>query len=1011
MKEHFRLYLISIVLLLAGCSRQGFPRAPYFAQEPIVTASSTEGWSKYLSYGSPPDHTLILGGCDTFVDFPGVIYPKETVIEHGYTATTFYANDEPDSIRYGGYYGNVLLMADSKGGGRTEERTVIEPDIYTMEDNLLFALNKLKGLYALRVSPEKKPHFVSGTYIQGFPNELYMKDGTAIVVSAGFEPFTDYDPVLAEGVKGQAMSVGTLFSEFLRSKAVFLNTGNPEQMGIVRSFDLDGQLIESRVVGNVLYAVTFTPAGLYISSFDFSDLSDIRMVDQVVRAVPYVPDDLTLAYVHLHITPELLFVSLPTTLGNTEVLILDISDPQGAISPKGSMTMSGHVLDRFKMDYDRGTFRVITGGWWRNPVSTLFIYDVSDLSSPALLSQLSVGYRENLFASRFDGDRAYIVTYLRMDPLWVIDLSDPRKPKIAGKLTVPGWSQYIEPLRDRLVTLGVDDTVRGERKVSVSLFDVGTRSQPSLLDAVSVGRNATSYGYADFKAFKVLSDLGLILLPYTDREGWWWWGRNAEDAVALIDLKGGGLALRGTLSSIGTVERPFVRDGDLYVLAQRSFQIADIRDRSRPESVSMIRTLRPAQSLQADGKFGLVEDEDGWWEVVKMDTPDLLPTARLRAKGSEADMRLDGTGIYAIGAVGVEEFSGGGPMPMTILPEPWEYQSPLSFYALDLPDNGRPSVRACFRLKNGNFRPEKYIPISEDLLGLYGWGYHSGDPGYSVSGVLLIDKKSWTPKKMIALKDSSYYPGIFTGMMSPKSAFFYPYMTPQSIIAVRNTRVYRSSSTYGSGAYTTYLSVLDLAEPMSPTLTQHNVPGWPVYVSEDETRVVTVETDGGDYYLGGAGFSTGGTLIRGGRIPLDGYPVLRFTDREAAALTRGAWFWGYQSMTAPTVSVIGIGDISAPAVKASKSLPGFWWTLAGLEDGLVFLSTGPYANPVKIREAYVSQWAWSDWEGSYLWAALDLDDLSLRHVFPATVSTSRPVNFRGRVLVPAGSYGLEIFSR
>jgi uncharacterized secreted protein with C-terminal beta-propeller domain len=208
------------------------------------------------------------------------------------------------------------------------------------------------------------------------------------------------------------MSVGTLFKEFLQSKAVFLDTSNPEQMGIIRSFNLEGQLIESRIVGNVLYTINFTPTQLVISSFDFSDRSAIKNISRIARDVPYSQDHLMLAYVQIHITPDLLFVAVPDDQNHTTVLILDISDPNGSISLKGSMKMNGYVLDRFKMDYYEGTFRIITGGW-TSPASNLYIYNIANPSSPSLLSQLSVGWRESLYATRFDGEKAYIVTFMR----------------------------------------------------------------------------------------------------------------------------------------------------------------------------------------------------------------------------------------------------------------------------------------------------------------------------------------------------------------------------------------------------------------------------------------------------------------------------------------------------------------------------------------------------------------------------------------------------------------------
>jgi len=980
--------ILSVLLAFFECTRGKFPSQspPYFSQNAIITRSSTPGWSKYLSYGAPPEHTVFIDECGNLVDFPQAITPEESVYDYGFTTGSYYYNADRETLPWLGGWGMWAMAEFDKGAGQAEKRSVMEPDIYKMDGNLLFALNKLKGLNVIKVDEDKKPHFVNGIYIQGYPNELYMKDDMAIVTSVGFEPMTYYDLLLSENMKGQALSVGTLFQEFLQSKAVFLDMANPEQMGIIQSFPLEGQLIESRIVGNVLYAITFTPTQLFISSFDFSNRSAITNISRIVQDVPYADDYLMLAYVQIHITPDLLFVAVPDGLNHTTVLILDISDPNGFISLKGSMKMDGYVLDRFKMDYYEGTFRIITGGW-TSPASNLYIYDITNPSSPALLSQLAVGWNESLYATRFDGKRAYIVTYMRKDPLFVIDLSNPKKPVISGELVIPGWSQYIEPLGDRLVTLGIDDT-DWERKVSVSLFDVSKPSKPSRLDTVSIGnRSSTSYGFADFKAFKVLPDKGLIMLPCTDLDGWWWWGRRVEDAVSLIDLTKNDLTLRGSISSIGTVERPFIQNGDLYVLSQRSFQIADIENRSHPRSISFMRTLRPAMSLQVNsksgGRFGIIEDENDWWEVVKMDTKALIPTARLRVNG-DGYLRLDESGILAVGS---RTSSMNEIMPLSIYP----YSSNLSFSSLSLPESGIPSARACFRFANNDFVPQKYLPLSGDSLGIYG-----------SNGILLIDRNTWAPKKFISL-GASYNDKI------------YSYTAFQNVIGVRNKRIYLTEFEYNYDTYKPYLAVLDISNPSLPTLTKYNMPGWPVYVSEDEKRVITIESEGSDYYLGGVELGDG-KITRGGRVLLNGYPSVAFTDKEAIALSQEYYYYDYyyyyeQLGTSPTLSVIDITDVFNPVIVRSKTLSAGQWNISGIEGGYLFLSTGPYTNPAKLREMYVSQGAWTDWELSYLWTALRLDDLSLKHVFPATVDSAAPVSSNGRLLVPAGAYGLELLDQ
>ena len=103
----------------------------------------------------------------------------------------------------------------------------------------------------------------------------------------------------------------------------------------------------------------------------------------------------------------------------------------------------------------------------------------------------------------------------RKDPLFTIDLTDSAQPRQLAEIQMSGWIDYIEPKAGHLVALGHDD-VNGMTTLAVSLFDVARIDNPVLVQRVTVGEG---YGWlpADInnmhKAFKVLDDLQLILVP------------------------------------------------------------------------------------------------------------------------------------------------------------------------------------------------------------------------------------------------------------------------------------------------------------------------------------------------------------------------------------------------------------------------------------------------------------------------------------------------------------------
>ncbi len=188
----------------------------------------------------------------------------------------------------------------------------------------------------------------------------------------------------------------------------------------------------------------------------------------------------------------------------------------GAPTFKGSGSVSGHLgwnPDRkpFRMSEKNGNLRVVTFDESRatSPV-TLNILQESD-GKLATLSTLPNDTRpepigkpgESLYASRFIGDKAYLVTFRVTDPLYVLDVSNPSDPRIAGELEIPGYSDYLHPVNDSLlIGLGKDaiaDNSNGwgdgrgawYQGVKLALYDVSDPSNPFVADERVLGKRGT----------------------------------------------------------------------------------------------------------------------------------------------------------------------------------------------------------------------------------------------------------------------------------------------------------------------------------------------------------------------------------------------------------------------------------------------------------------------------------------------------------------------------------------
>jgi len=182
----------------------------------------------------------------------------------------------------------------------------------------------------------------------------------------------------------------------------------------------------------------------------------------------------------------------------TNLHTFDISAPDATLYT-GSGRVNGTVVNQFALSEHEGVLRVATttgqwGRWWMadpEPMSSQLVTMVRSVdmeTDEQILVEAGrvdgIAPGERIWSARFDGDRAYIVTFEQIDPLWVIDVADPTQPVILGELKVPGVSTYIHPLsRDHLLTIGLapaneDGTGLDWSGTQISLFDVSDPTQP-----------------------------------------------------------------------------------------------------------------------------------------------------------------------------------------------------------------------------------------------------------------------------------------------------------------------------------------------------------------------------------------------------------------------------------------------------------------------------------------------------------------------------------------------------
>jgi uncharacterized secreted protein with C-terminal beta-propeller domain len=179
---------------------------------------------------------------------------------------------------------------------------------------------------------------------------------------------------------------------------------------------------------------------------------------------------------------------------------------------------------------------------------------------------------ERLYSARFMGPRGYLVTFIRIDPLFSLDLSDPRNPRITGELKIPGYSDYLHPFGEsHLIGVGrsVEITPFGRGipdALQLSLFDVSDPAAPRLVQQISLGgQGSYSEVSYDHRAFTLLESEGLLAIPAwlntvtVDGMGW----RRPVVLCFRVDVASG-------FAELGRLEQVFDLHPAMYLPWQRA---------------------------------------------------------------------------------------------------------------------------------------------------------------------------------------------------------------------------------------------------------------------------------------------------------------------------------------------------------------------------------------------------------------------------------------------------------
>ncbi|MDD1665827.1 MAG: beta-propeller domain-containing protein [Methanomicrobiales archaeon] len=406
--------------------------------------------------------------------------------------------------------------------------------------------------------PGEKAKILSETRVNGTPVEIFLSGDRLVVFSSG----QDYYPVMYK-------TSGMVSPRYYRTTShayvySLRDRSNPE---LVRDITFSGSYYDSRMIGNRVYAITnenvysgmgdipmpevkdgagttIEPRVSYFDypfdSYTFSTISSFSLTDdRSLSAESYL-----LGYTPtLYVSQDNIYMAFrkSSRVLAEPVVGADVVSPpiraqpaeevtaiyrfairDGQIRSNGRGEVTGHLLNQFSMDESGGNLRVATtvqgyGSSGSYEYNNVFVLD-SGMKTVGTLKYIAPD--EKIYSTRFIGDRLYMVTFKRIDPLFVIDLSDPANPGILGKLKIPGYSDYLHPYdKDHIIGVGKETELNDWGGVSTSglklaLFDVSDVNHPTEVDHVEIGdAGSDSEALRDHKAFLFSREKDLLVIP------------------------------------------------------------------------------------------------------------------------------------------------------------------------------------------------------------------------------------------------------------------------------------------------------------------------------------------------------------------------------------------------------------------------------------------------------------------------------------------------------------------
>jgi uncharacterized secreted protein with C-terminal beta-propeller domain len=452
--------------------------------------------------------------------------------------------------------------------------------------------------------------------VNGSLQGIFVDGNRLVVVSQQYQQYPLPYATLQSGM-GVSIAVYPVFFNYPQTTSLSVfDISNHSNPVLTTTLVVNGTLAGARLIGDYAYLVATQPVYctgpimlpenvvdgrpmmMGIASVYHSDIADVAhsfttvVGINVTQANPTPSAKIFLIGTssNIYVSTHQIYLTQPIWSQAEQTAVHRISIDGGSISYQATGTVSGHVLNQFSMDEFNGNFRIATTGYGPIPATStgdvvssyvqrtnLYVLD-SGLHFVGKLEGLSPG--EQFYAARFMGDRAYLVTFQRMDPLFVIGLQDPHQPKVLGQLNIPGVSDYLQPYDEtHLIGFGKSSqNVTWENAalfqgLKLSLFDVTDPGHPIDTSDYFVGdRGSDSPALTDHKSVLFDQSLNLLVIPLsialnqTTATCTWCYNPPVWQGAYVFNVSvSNGIVLRGNVTQIPTGQLPTWNNSGFFV--------------------------------------------------------------------------------------------------------------------------------------------------------------------------------------------------------------------------------------------------------------------------------------------------------------------------------------------------------------------------------------------------------------------------------------------------------------